>query len=840
MLEANRAINNFKLNYSQAKSRAALARGETTWQCPNNPGGYLYRSPDGSAGPLAEFEAQFKGSIYQFYGDDRKIKEYKKEMHNLIQNGRKYGYMVFLSEEAVKNNAKNPIQFTPERIDKIPAELLETGLENGIFEIRNQDNLTVGIPKAPECRYDVVYLQFDRQRQMARTADLLCSKNHKFAQNPVSRSINSKNHERLRRDVDFITHGMNPDIVRFNEKYGTNLDSGLQDQGGLKDRPIKENFTKEDEAFALFKAIEHFSAPDREELYQYFDGIRQSVLSDKKNKMKQETQQSEEPAADIQSGEEAKREKNHERENGNELNKDASWDALIQKLCQFFIDYTRDPAETLNKFMAEYSDALHKIQNDAANIYHNEFNELINTSEKSVVRHISEELESKRPSKEYITLDKYLKAKDNHIEVYRSFLSDENNADIRLVDADGKEAGVKNVADMNKTEMEALADLIDGGKINMSADGRILESLTNDAYMNIHCDQDMIHRFEKQNMQLLKEELNMFRSMDTGQKKAYIEKNGFDPDAARDAYHYSFHKVNAMEHGQDITGAAMEQLGFPAEKKETILDKRINAYLAAQALHYEHYNHAFEKALASGEPITVYNYKNKSMNPVKIGKLSELDQADRMALVDLIDHDRIFMYAGDKKIEPIYDKYTNPDNYKQGGEFYSPEISETEFRAMAELRSIRDINDKMSNLDNIPANDFLRKKLESEVVYRKGIADHLKVEDAKSTDTYLVSAKYLGLSKKINSTGNLSEYYKRDGADIQKMVSDQIKADAGKDTWQSESGSNPEQLKASTNRNSQQPEPSPGRLVSEAFQILNQEQINGNDLQGEDCSLCLH
>lgn len=184
----------------------------------------------------------------------------------------------------------------------------------------------------------------------------------------------------------------------------------------------------------------------------------------------------------------AQREKNHEREKGNELNKDASWDALIQKLCQFFIDYTRDPAETLNKFMAEYSDALHKIQSNAANIYHNEFNELLDTSEKSIARHISDELAGKRPSKEYITLDKYLKAKDNHIEVYRSFLSDENDADIRLVDADGKEASVKNVADMNKTEMEALADLIDGGKINMSADGRILESLTNDAYMNIHCD----------------------------------------------------------------------------------------------------------------------------------------------------------------------------------------------------------------------------------------------------------------------------------------------------------------------------------------------------------------
>ena len=67
MFEVNRAINNFKVNYSQAKSRAALAKGETTWQCPNNPGGYLYRSPDGAVGPLAEFDAQFKSSMYKFY-----------------------------------------------------------------------------------------------------------------------------------------------------------------------------------------------------------------------------------------------------------------------------------------------------------------------------------------------------------------------------------------------------------------------------------------------------------------------------------------------------------------------------------------------------------------------------------------------------------------------------------------------------------------------------------------------------------------------------------------------------------------------------------------------------
>lgn len=102
-----------------------------------------------------------------------------------------------------------------------------------------------------------------------------------------------------------------------------------------------------------------------------------------------------------------------------------------------------------------------------------------------------------------------------------------------------------------------------------------------------------------------------------------------------------------------MTNSAMDQLGISVEvsteKEETILDKRINAYLASQALHYEHYNHEFDKAAATGEPVTVYNYKNKNMNPVKIRELDELSLTDRMALADLIDHDRIFIYAGNKK-----------------------------------------------------------------------------------------------------------------------------------------------------------------------------------------------
>lgn len=98
----------------------------------------------------------------------------------------------------------------------------------------------------------------------------------------------------------------------------------------------------------------------------------------------------------------------------------------------------------------------------------------------------------------------------------------------------------------------------------------------------------------------------------------------------------------------------------------------------------------------------------------------------------------VFMYAGDKRIEPVLDKYTNPDNYKKGGEFYSPELSETEFKSLAEMCSAKGIDDKIKGLNNIPSNNALRKELESEKTYRKSISDYLNGEDAKSTDTCLV------------------------------------------------------------------------------------------------------
>ncbi len=840
MSGVKRAINNFKLNYSQALSRAALAKGGTTWQCPNHPGRYLYRSLDGSVGPLAEFKDQFKGSTYKFYEDDRKVSEYNRKMHELIQKGAKHGYMVSLSEEAARNVLGNRTGFTSERVDRIPVELLKTGLESGAFVIKDQENHAVDVPAAPGCKSDVEYIHFDKQRQMAGTAEFLCGKSHKFAKNPVSRNINNKKHGRLRRDVEFIENGMNPDIVRFNEKYGTSIDTRLQNYEKLKgnhipvngQQPVSEDFTKEDEAFALFKAIEHFSAPGREELRKYLDEMRQSVLMDKKQEMKRKNL-SADTSVEIQQEKKTSGKENQDQDKKGGQGEAAPWDDLIQKVCQFFIDYARDPAKTLNRFMAEYSDALQNIRHNEASLYHKEFRELLNSSEKPVVKHISDELESENLSKEYIALDKYLRAKDNHIEIYRSFLSDEDNADIKFVDTEGKELDIKSAADMDRVEMEALADLIDSGKISMSVDREILDRLTNDTYMGIRRNLDIICNFEKQDLQLRKEQLNAFCSLNDGQKREYAEKNGLDLDVMRKAYQYSFNKVNAMEYGRDMTDAAMEQLGIPYNKEETILDKRINAYLAAQDLHYDHYSHEFEKAAASGESVTVYNYKNKTMNPVKMQELRTLSPADRMALVDLIDHDRIFVYAGDRKIEPIFDRYTNPDNYKNGGEFYSPELPVTEFKALAELHAVREIDDKIRSLDKAPSGHILRKELETEKIYRKGIADHLNGGNAKCTDTYLVSAKYLGMTKKINNIKDLGEYYKRDGADIQKMVFEQMKKEIDKNNQQSEAGHNRSETEMNVAF-------VPGRIANEALKILNEGQTGENDLYADECYPCFH
>ena len=97
----------------------------------------------------------------------------------------------------------------------------------------------------------------------------------------------------------------------------------------------------------------------------------------------------------------------------------------------------------------------------------------------------------------------------------------------------------------------------------------------------------------------------------------------------------------------------------------------------------------------------------------------------------------------------------------------------------------------------------------------------------------LVSAKYLGLSKKINNASNISEYYKRDGADIQKMVSDQIKASADQNIQQPESD-------RSHNHSTADIVSAPGRLANEALKILSEGQFNREDLPGEDYSPCFH
>ena len=213
---------------------------------------------------------------------------------------------------------------------------------------------------------------------------------------------------------------------------------------------------------------------------------------------KQETKRKNLPAdrsVEIQQEEKTSGKENQDQNKKGGQGEAAPWDDLIQKVCQFFIDYARDPAETLNRFMAEYSGALQDIRHNEASPYHKEFQELLNSSEKPVVKHISDELESEKPSKEYTALDKYLRAKNNHIEIYRSFLSDGDNADIKFVDTEGKELDIKSAADMDSVEMEALADLIDSGKISMSVDGEILDRLTNDTYMGIRRNQDMIYDF---------------------------------------------------------------------------------------------------------------------------------------------------------------------------------------------------------------------------------------------------------------------------------------------------------------------------------------------------------
>lgn len=79
--------------------------------------------------------------------------------------------------------------------------------------------------------------------------------------------------------------------------------------------------------------------------------------------------------------------------------------------------------------------------------------------------------------------------------------------------------------------------------------------------------------------------------------------------------------------------------------------------------------------------------------------------------------------------------------------------------------------------------------------------------------------------------GNLNEYYKRDGADIQKMVSEQAKKTMDKNNQQPGVGHNHSKTDDALEL---------GRIRNEALKILSEGQIKQDVLHAEECSPCFH
>ena len=75
----------------------------------------------------------------------------------------------------------------------------------------------------------------------------------------------------------------------------------------------------------------------------------------------------------------------------------------------------------------------------------------------------------------------------------------------------------------------------------------------------------------------------------------------------------------------------------------------------------------------------------------------------------------------------------------------------------------------------------------------------------------------------------MSEYYKKDGVDIQRMISEQMKKGIDRNKQQSEMGHNRSDMAFT-----------PGRIANEALKILSEGQIERDVLHAEECSPCLH
>ena len=454
------------------------------------------------------------------------------------------------------------------------------------------------------------------------------------------------------------------------------------------------------------------------------------------------------------------------------MTKDEMVNAMVQKVCQFVIDYMNDPEGTIDRFMSKYANTFNSIYQNADNAYNETLNNIVAKPQNPAVAAIGQNIQEGQPSNYYKGFDKLNQEKDAHLEQYRHYFDinyeqgftddkairiPDRKRDISIVDRNNREVfNIEQVHDMDTTDMRALVELIDNGDLVMSVNNTELQPLP---------DSDLVKEqnpdSESRRIQCMKPLINEFYKMDSSERQSYMNKTGYDPDEIDKAYNYSLKKVDAYGKGMDPLDVAREQLGLNVESEKTTLEQKAELYLNAQKDHYDSYAKIFEHANQTGLPVRFCYYDNKEgkLQSISMDKeFADISNTDKMAIYNLIDSDRILAYVGDKNVAPRSDLYTNPNNYAEGGSFDTSGIGMpvARFKAEAERIKINKLQEEMQNKENT-------KPFEKEIDYRNKI---MRAYNSAGTEkdrdginkASLASANHLGWNNQVTRDHSVQKF----------------------------------------------------------------------------------
>lgn len=718
-MSLKRAINNFKANYSQAKSLNAREKKQTTYHCIDKNYGYDYVNANGEKGPMAEFNDHNKALIYKYYEADKEMNEYNKKIHDLVKDEQN-GYVVKMTEDyAEKYKEQNNADFVKNISEfKKSEDMLKVGLENNVFVIKDKDGNVIDVPKAPECKNDTEYMVFCKERQMARASQNV--RGNSF-QNKLSRmnplEQNKKVHEGLRRDLDAIENGVNPEIAKFNEKFGTDIsvrphnhDEYIESRREQQ-QAIEQHFSKEDEAMAFMRIANSIMKADNAKdktLNEIKNDPKYSSKSDKdyvpnamiEDKGKDKDKDSKEfyPEMEKAKAQPAPANTNMpapagEKQDGQTFSKEAAWNALYNKVCEFIKEYREDPVKALNKLMTKYEDAFKNIKNDKDNPHHDDLQKMLEVPESPVSEYVGEQLNKEREDGYYLERDKYYQSKDRHLDTYRNAFMNEENKDIEFINENNVKYNLKprDVAQMSENEFELFVRCIDDDYINMiDKTGEQIDKAEDGFRWN--------DDFEtEKNLYNLKQYKQMLENSE----------NAADRNQIQNKLTNAYNEVTQNDNGKSRSDTAKDKFKTNVEKYNEIHEHN-----------KEQYFKTFEEYKNSGKPLYIGKHDKDSNEfiPVHMKKdFSDFTDVEKEAFTDLMKNKRLFIYDENGE-NPFKDKIKN----------YGKPTNETMCKVYDELA--------------------VNAKSKEEQVYAKSMVE-MYAKNRKPFDRDVVMADIIGLSK---------------------------------------------------------------------------------------------